>query len=365
MVERPITCGAETGGRRPAPTTVNHRPLSLAYLWRAWAVLTQDFFAVGSHEVRRLLIVCGLLLGAGFGRADRILAQTSDTPYLIVLGVAQDGGYPQTGCPRECCARAWRDPTQARNVVSLGLVDPLSGERWLFECTPDFKSQLRELDRRAPVKSGLGLNGIVLTHAHIGHYAGLLHLGREVLGAQNIPVLTMPRMHHFLRANAPWSQLVELQNIELRELAADQCLALNSRLSITPLIVPHRDEFSETVAYRIKGPNRQVLFLPDIDKWDRWERTIERELEQVDVAFLDATFFDGDELPGRDLREIPHPFVVESLQRFSKLGSAARGKIHLIHFNHSNPLLDPSSDAVRQTLAAGLRLAEQGDVLGL
>jgi pyrroloquinoline quinone biosynthesis protein B len=171
----------------------------------------------------------------------------------------------------------------------------------------------------------------------------------------------MPRFADFLRTQAPWSQLVQLDNVELQPLAADQAVSLNESLKVTPLVVPHRDEFSETVAFRIEGPRRKILFLPDIDKWERWERTIEQELAAVDIAYLDATFFDGAELPGRDMREIPHPFVVESLQRFGRLSPAERGKIRLIHFNHTNPLLDPESTATRQVRAAGLGIAVQGE----
>ncbi|MFN5323074.1 MAG: MBL fold metallo-hydrolase [Planctomycetota bacterium] len=282
-------------------------------------------------------------------------------PAVVVLGIAQDGGYPQLGCRRACCERAWSDPTAPRDVVSLGVVDPSTGERWLFECTPDIRRQLHALDQAQPANEAPGLRGVFLTHAHIGHYSGLLQFGREVLGAQQVPVHVMPRFAEFLRSEAPWSQLVQLKNVELAPLVADRTLKLNEHLTVTPVLVPHRDEFSETVAFRIEGPHRKVLFLPDIDKWERWERTIEKELAVVDIAYLDATFFDGSELPGRDMREIPHPFVVESLQRFARLSPEERAKIRLIHFNHTNPLLDPKSAATRQVQSAGLRIAEQGE----
>jgi len=282
-------------------------------------------------------------------------------PWLMVLGIAQDGGYPQAGCRRACCAKAWADPAARRHVVSLALVDPRSDQRWLFECTPDFREQLHLLDEIRQATTAPGLDGIFLTHAHIGHYGGLLQLGREVLGAKSVPVHVMPRFADFLRTQGPWSQLVQLQNIELRSLTAEIPVRLNDRLTVTALTVPHRDEFSETVAFRIEGPRKKVLFLPDIDKWDRWERAIEQELAIVDVAYLDATFFDGAELPGRDMREIPHPFVVESLQRFAQLNPRERHKIRFIHMNHSNPLLSPESEAFRQTEAAGLGIAVQGE----
>ena len=323
-----------------------------------------------SLAMSAVAVVLAILVG------DRVMAQLREgdrpiqevntgDPYLLVLGIAQDGGYPQAGCRQPCCQRAWSDKSKSRSVVSLAVVDPVSDDRWLIECTPDFKQQLHALNEAAPPIQGLGISGIFLTHAHVGHYAGLVNLGREVLGAQNIPTYAMPRMNEFLRTQAPWKQLVELRNVELRQLGADLAVELNDRLKITPILVPHRDEFSETVAFRISGPNRSVLFLPDIDKWDRWERKVETELEQVDVAYLDATFFDSGELPGRDMREIPHPFAVESIARFAGLSGECRSKIRFIHFNHSNPLLDADSAAAQQIKKAGMHLAEQGERVGL
>ncbi len=286
---------------------------------------------------------------------------TEPEPFLIVLGVAQDGGYPQAGCRKPCCQPAWQDSARRRSVVSLALIDPQSQSRWLVECTPDFRQQLHTLDEAFPVEPSPGLAGIFLTHAHMGHYAGLVHLGREALGAKGVPVYVMPRFADFLQTQGPWSQLVQLKNVEVRRLAAEESVGLNERLRVTPLVVPHRDEFSETVAFRIEGPRRKVLFLPDIDKWERWERTIEQELATVDVAYLDATFFDETELPGRNMREIPHPFVSESLQRFGHLPPQERAKVRLIHFNHSNPLLQPDSDAARRVQEAGLGIAREGE----
>ncbi len=282
-------------------------------------------------------------------------------PTLLVLGVAQDGGYPQAGCHQACCQPAWQETTRRRAVVSLAVVDSLSQSRWLFECTPDFRDQLRALDEAYPAGNSPGLAGVFLTHAHMGHYAGLLQLGREALGAKGVPVYVMPRFADFLQTQGPWSQLIQLKNVELRRLEAAEPVCLNDQLKVVPLVVPHRDEFSETVAFRIEGPRQKVLFLPDIDKWDRWERAIEKELSVVDVAYLDATFFDEAELPGRDMREIPHPFVIESLQRFGHLAPRERAKIRLIHFNHSNPLLQVDSDAARRVREAGLRIAQQGE----
>jgi pyrroloquinoline quinone biosynthesis protein B len=277
-----------------------------------------------------------------------------------VLGIAQDGGYPQAGCRRDCCAAAWRDSSQRRGVSCVALLDPASGQRWMLDATPDFRRQLRMLDEMAPPTNVPGLDGILLTHAHIGHYTGLMHLGREVLGGSKIPVYAMPRMSRFLTSNGPWDQLVRLENIELCPLDADRVLALNPRLTITPLLVPHRDEYSETVGFRIDGPRHSVLYIPDIDKWERWDRDIEQLVADVDAAFLDGTFFADGEI-GRSMAEIPHPFIVESMRRFESLPPEHRAKIHFIHMNHTNPALRAKTDARRQVERAGFRIAKVGD----
>ncbi|MDP7015205.1 MAG: MBL fold metallo-hydrolase [Pirellulaceae bacterium] len=282
-------------------------------------------------------------------------------PFLVVLGVAQDAGYPQAGCRKSCCAAAWRSASRRRFATSLAVVDPESGERWLFDCTPDFREQLRLLDGVAPPQRPPSLRGILLTHAHIGHYLGLAHLGREVIGANEVPVYAMPRMRLFLETNGPWDQLVKLKQIKLQRLAAGSVVQLNDRVKVTPFPVPHRDEYSETVGFMIRGPRRVAIYLPDIDKWSRWTTRIEDLLAEADVAYLDGTFYADGELPGRDISKIPHPFIVESIERFRTLPEATRAKIRFIHLNHTNPALRDDSQATARIRRAGHRVAKQGE----
>jgi len=283
-------------------------------------------------------------------------------PYAVVLGVAQDAGHPQAGCEKSCCAVAWADPTKGHLAASLGIVDPDTGERWLIDATPDFPAQLRALSEAA---GSPGLSGVLLTHGHMGHYTGLIHLGREAMGTVSVPVYGMPRMREYLSSAGPWEQLVHLENITLTPLAAGESVALNARITVTPLLVPHRDEYTETVGYIVRGPERATLYIPDIDKWDKWSTAIEGVLGQVDRAWLDGTFYAADELPGRDMAQIPHPFVVESLSRLAPLPASERAKVHFIHLNHSNPLLDTASDAYSQVQEAGFDVAAEGDRFAL
>lgn len=274
-------------------------------------------------------------------------------PYVLVLGIAQDGGIPQAGCRKSCCTSGRHE-----DVASLALVDPAAQRWWLFDATPDFRAQLARVAAAAPACS---LAGIFLTHAHIGHYTGLMHLGREAMGAHDVPVWAMPRMTGFLSGNGPWDQLVRLHNIALHALQADTLVSLGDSLSVTPFRVPHRDEYSETVGFRIASARGEVVFVPDIDKWERWDRDVGALVAHASAAYLDGTFFDGDELPGRDMNEIPHPFVVESLARFAPLPPSVRARIHFIHLNHTNRAAIAGTAERGRVEAAGCRVASAGE----
>lgn len=278
---------------------------------------------------------------------------------LVVLGIAQDAGYPQINCYKPHCMPAWKDPSLKKMATSLAIIDDENKQKILFEATPDIPQQLYKLQLLA-TDQNYSLTGIFLTHAHMGHYAGLMHLGREAAGSAGINVFAMPRMYQFLTNNAPWSQLVSLNNIKLNKLHHQKHQKLNKNISITPIIVPHRDEFSETVGYKINGPNKSVLFIPDIDKWQKWDHDIVEEIQKVDYALLDATFYENGEIANRDMSQIPHPFVTESIQLFSKLKKSDKAKIFFIHFNHTNPLLQNHSSAQEKVIKEGYKLAFEG-----
>jgi pyrroloquinoline quinone biosynthesis protein B len=283
---------------------------------------------------------------------------------IVVLGTIQDAGSPQIGCTNDCCKNLFNQPDHSRQVVSLGLYDSKQKMSYLFEATPDISKQLRLLKTYSKSPTDLP-NGIFLTHAHIGHYTGLMFLGKEALNAKDLPVYAMPKMKSFLEQNGPWSQLVNQENIQIQSLFENQAIRLGDSISVTPLLVPHRDEYSETVGYIITGPNKKLLFIPDIDKWGKWKQDINTLISEVDYALIDATFFDAAEINNRPVSEIPHPFVIESMNRFASLPLKEKQKIHFIHFNHTNPLLNKKSAAILQVLKAGFKIAQQGNVFKL
>lgn len=258
------------------------------------------------------------------------IVHITEAQTLVVLGTLQDGGSPHMGCVKDCCA------TERPNdyVVSLGVID--ESKHLLFDASPDIVEQTNYLQSISPAKE----LEIFLTHAHMGHYAGLIHLGRESANTNQIPVYAMPRMVQFLKNNGPWSQLIDLENISIQPIQNKTPVFVSPRLKVTPLVVPHRDEFSETVGYLIVGQSKRALYVPDIDKWDLWDIDINTLVTQVDYAFIDATFFEDGEIP-RPMSEVPHPFVEESITRFKSLATEEKNKIYFIHLNHTNPARKP------------------------
>ena len=297
-----------------------------------------------------------MFFAANFPNNNTInLREDSTNPYVVVLGIAQDGGVPHAGCLKECCEERWDNPEKHLKVSSIAIVDPKTNETWIIDATPDFASQLNSV-------SDNKLKGIFLTHAHIGHYSGLIHLGREVMGAKEVPVYAMPRMKQFLETNGPWNQLVRLNNISIQKINDNVAIQLNERLSITPFLVPHRDEYSETVGYKIEGPNKSLIFIPDIDKWDKWEVNVKELVKDNDYSLLDGTFYNIDELPGRDMSQIPHPFIVESINLFNNVDKTG---IYFIHINHSNPALNSNSDAFKNIINNGFGVAKRDQIFDL
>jgi pyrroloquinoline quinone biosynthesis protein B len=260
----------------------------------------------------------------------------ADDWQIVVLGIAQDGGIPQLGCERPLCLDVRAGKRKAEKVSSLGLVNRRSGDAYVFDATPDMPGQLQALT------GGRLPRGVFLTHAHIGHYTGLMFFGRESVNASNVPVFATERMCAYLRANGPWSQLVSISNIRLNPIVYDQAVALDGGVRVTAFQVPHRDEFSDTVGYRIDGPRRSAIFIPDIDRWENWNRSIRALADSADYAFLDGTFASPTEI-NRPIAEIPHPMM----SRTRELLGGARAALWFIHLNNSNAEFD-APDVARE-----------------
>jgi len=306
--------------------------------------------------MRKTLLIVGLILTAFF-------AIRAQSPYVIVLGVGQDAGVPQMGCDSPFCRKAWKNAKLRQMVSSIALVNPAKKERWIFDATPDLPEQFQLLKEITNDYSN-SLSGIFLTHAHVGHYTGLMYLGRESMNSKDVRVYAMPRMKQMLETNAPWSQLVNIKNISLQLIENKRQTKLSEDLKVEPFLVPHRDEFSETVGFKIISNAKSLVFIPDIDKWQKWSERLEDIVRASDYVLIDGTFYADGEI-NRPISEVPHPFVSETTELLKNLPLSEKNKVYFIHFNHSNPLVQGSGQKIKELKTKGFNTTFQGQKFDL
>jgi pyrroloquinoline quinone biosynthesis protein B len=290
------------------------------------------------------------------------ISVNSQSEYIYILGNTQDAGLPHIGCQHPFCEDSF-NLYEEHYTTSIAVVNSDIKKYILFEATPDITFQLNNLKQNIFYEFLLP-ESIYITHAHIGHYTGLMYFGREALGAKDQIVKALPRMSNFLKNNGPWSQLVDINNIKIKEINFGSSTNELSNINVTPIKVPHRDEYSETAGYIIKGKNKKALFIPDIDKWEKWDRDLSQLAKEFDFLLIDATFYDSKEI-NRDISEIPHPLVTETIDLLSGLNTENRSKVYFIHMNHTNMMLDPNSELSKLVTSKGFNIARLGQKLYL
>ena len=276
--------------------------------------------------------------------------------YVKVLGTIQDGGYPQIDCNKACCQNQWLNPKK-KFVSSIAIVDESEKKQWIIDASPEIKFQTKLLKEKTNIKN---IEGVFLTHAHIGHYTGLMYYGNEAAGSRDLKVYAMPKMKKFLENNGPWNHLLKQRNIKLIKLSKNNTINISANLKIKPFLVPHREDYSETVGFEIATSKKKLIYIPDIDNWEKWDISITELIKNIDFALVDGTFFSEREIE-RDISLIPHPLVKDSLKLFSNLKAKERNKIIFTHFNHTNPLIDESSKEHKEVLSKGFRIAKECD----
>lgn len=276
--------------------------------------------------------------------------------YVKVLGTIQDGGFPQIDCNKACCQNQWLNPKK-KFVSSIAVVDESEKKQWIIDASPEIKFQTKLLKKKTNIKD---IEGVFLTHAHIGHYTGLMYYGNEAAGSRDLKVYAMPKMKKFLENNGPWNHLLKQRNIKLIKLSKNNTINISANLKIKPFLVPHREDYSETVGFKIATSKKELIYIPDIDNWEKWNISITELIKKIDFALVDGTFFSEREME-RDISLIPHPLVKDSLKLFSNLKAKERNKIIFTHFNHTNPLIDESSKERKEVLSKGFRIAKEGD----
>jgi pyrroloquinoline quinone biosynthesis protein B len=294
----------------------------------------------------------------------------------VILGNMQDAGLPHAGCTCARCTAAFDDPSRVQYAACLAIVDKRNAELrgedaeghkgkasvYLIDATPDIKFQLNLLagvlgahpQRANRLRQP---DGIFLTHAHMGHIGGLPQLSKEAMFVNNLPIYATPALCNLLQGTRLWSPLV--QELDFRPMPGGSTVDLGDGLMITAVPVPHRDEWGVgTVAFHIQGPDKSLLYLPDIDAWEQWPEA-EATLSRKDVALVDASFYSRDELGGR--APVAHPPVTDTITQFGHLAS----RLVLTHLNHTNAVLDVGSLAETAVRRAGFRIAQTGQMFVL
>lgn len=285
---------------------------------------------------------------------------TGESYKVVILGTAQDAGVPQLGCECSNCIRALENNKFKHLVASIGIINQINGKAYIIDATPDITEQLSLL-RKSSIGSDhrLTIEGIFLTHAHMGHYIGLVQLGKEAWSAAKLPIFGTPDMVRFLSTNHPFSDLIKDKNIVLNKISPDKKFQVDQKLTIIPIPVPHRQEHSDTVGFLIYGMKKQLLYIPDMDVLSD---EILKYISKVDIAILDGTFYDKTELPAhRDYKEIQHPTISQSMGVLKKY--LKNTKIYYTHFNHTNPILDKDSEALKHVKELGFKIVRLGQAI--
>jgi len=243
----------------------------------------------------------------------------------------------------------------------------VDGSLHLIEASRALPDHLAIWSSALGLDTGIRPDSVCLTHAHLGHIDGLGQFGTEAMGMDGVPLFASSSV---------------IGAIERRGVASPfECRAVEHGVGFQPsegcgfeyalVPVPHRAEESDTHAVVIRGPEDSVLFLPDHDDWSQtlgmhgadsirdWFSGL-----GVGIALIDGTFWDASELPEREISQIPHPMIAETLDR---LGERRQGdpEIRFVHMNHSNPVLDEASEESGRVEALGWSVAEQCSVLRL
>jgi pyrroloquinoline quinone biosynthesis protein B len=135
---------------------------------------------------------------------------------------------------------------------------------------------------------------------------------------------------------------------------------LEEGVTVTAIRAPHRDEYADTLGFRIDGPSHSLFYLPDTDSWLAWTQPLPEALAGVDYALLDGTFFSHDELPGRSVESIGHPLISQTLDLLEETVRTTELAVFFTHLNHSNPALDAGSAERKEIEARGFWVLEEG-----
>jgi pyrroloquinoline quinone biosynthesis protein B len=298
---------------------------------------------------------------------------------IQVLGVAAGGGFPQWNCACDLCARCRRgegpEPTTHAGIAVRG---DGGGGWWLANATPDVLAQIEAHPDLwpGPAARSTPITSVVLTDAEFDHTIGLLLL-RE--GA-SLDVWATPAVLDILHDDFPVRRLVErYASFHWRELTPGEPAEVVPGVDVTPLAISDRcPRFSReperpdaVVALRIedRSSGGSALWSPQVGAWTD---EIRDAVAGVDVAFVDGTFWVGDELSGAGagtrgaaaMGHLPLSGPDGLAAHYAATGGDGVRRL-LAHINNTNPILDPASPERAELAALGIEIAPSGTSLDL
>ncbi len=264
-----------------------------------------------------------------------------------VLGNVQDGGVPHLGCECDTCEDARKKPEKRRYSSSILLKEDSSEDsiRYLIDATPDIRFQ---------TKAGY-LDGVFVPHSELGHVTGLLYFGHEGIDASKVSVYCNKPVENFLMRNDPFRYLVDRENIEIHNFEDGDTYDLQGG-EIEVVELPHSHISRDTASYMIKGEDKKLYYLSDINEFNG---DVIESVKEADIAIIDGTFWSRDEIDRFD--EVPHPPIKESIEEMKDIGT----EIYFTHINHTNPVLKDNSAERQELQESGFNIAEEGMVFEL
>ncbi|MDY6770219.1 MAG: MBL fold metallo-hydrolase [Candidatus Nanohaloarchaea archaeon] len=257
-----------------------------------------------------------------------------------ILGSAQDGGVPHLGCSCDACSRARDDPSLQRSAASLRVFDADRDVNYIFDVSPDIRHHVGDEF----------IDGVFLSHAHLGHITGLLYFGKEAFNADEVPLYCSETVAEFLRETSPYRTLIDRENIILNEFGGSPVSVMGMR--VRPVPVENRGYLTtDTHAFTIETGDTRLFYMTDID---RWTEDAVAAVEDADIAVVDGCFWSSDEIDRYE--NVPHPPVEETLEELGHVDT----DVYLTHMNHTNPVLLPDADERQQVEDAGFTVADDG-----
>lgn len=224
-----------------------------------------------------------------------------------VLGSAAGGGVPQWNCACANCkaARLGRAPNRTQSSLAVSA----DGRRWmLLNCSPDIATQIEAFAPLHPsYPRGTPIGAMLFTDANVDHIGGLAVLRQR--GAAGFLLRSSGVVHEIAIAQPAFAPFASSPHRWLEVPLDSPCVAedgddiVGNALTVRALAVPgttpgydgRRTARGAVVAYEVadRGSERSLLFAPVFSAIDDRLRDA---ITRADIAFLDGSFYDNDEL---------------------------------------------------------------------